>query len=86
MPSLFPVIVDSPLAFGIDPGTGLLSVVAIGTMQQQGAQKIAVPAFSMSIILHLTTETVRKLLSDLPALQRLLEQASEGPTKPRYEQ
>jgi len=82
MPSLYPLIIDSPLTFGYDPDTGLLSVVATGEMQQQKTQKIEVPAFSMSVILFLTPKAARQLLSDIPALEKLLEQASKGPTKP----
>lgn len=86
MPSLMPLIVNSPLAFGYDPDTGLLAVVATGEMQKQMTEKIEVPAFSMSVILHLTPETSRRLLSDLPALEKLLEQASKGPTKQGFVQ
>jgi len=83
MPSLLPLIVDCPLAFDYDPDTGLLSVVATGTMQRQTTQKIDVPLFPMSVILHLTPKISRQLLADLPLAERLLAQASEGPTKPR---
>jgi len=84
MPPVTTLIVTSPLAFGFDPDTGLLSVVANGEMRPQKTQHFEVPAFSMSTILYLTTETARQLLSDLPGLERLLEQASKGPTKPDF--
>jgi len=83
MPSLQPLIVDSPLAFGIDQGTGLLTVVATGTVRRQVNQTIDVPAFPMSVILFLTPETAQQLLASLPALETLLVQATERPAKPR---
>lgn len=86
MPSFMPLIINSPLAFDYDPDTRLLSVVATGEMQKQGTSKTEAPAFSMSVILQLTPETSRQLLADLPALERLLERASEGPAKPSFMQ
>lgn len=82
MPSLMPLLINSPLAFEYDQDTGLLAVVVTGEMQKQTAQMIEVPAFSMSIILYLTPEASRTLLSDLPKLEILLRQASKGPAKP----
>ena len=78
----FPLIVDSPLAFDYDPHTGLLQVVAIGIMQRQATERISVPSFSIIVTLHLTPETSRRLLADIPMLEKLLAQASKGPAKP----
>jgi len=83
MPTLPPILIDSPLGFDYSPDTGLLTVVASGNTLTQTTQNFAVPSFPMTVILRLTQETSRQLLAVLPTVQRLLEQASEGPTKPR---
>jgi hypothetical protein len=83
MPSYQPFMVNTPLAFEYDQDTGLLSVVAVASMQRQTTEKADIPTFEMNLILYLTPETARRLLSDLPKLEMLLRQASEGPPTPR---
>lgn len=70
-------LTDSPLTFGYDPDTGLLSVEIAA-----GIQRLGVPA-TVHVELLLTPKASQSLLSDLPTLETLLRKASEGPAKPR---
>jgi hypothetical protein len=79
-----PFLIASPLEFGYDPDTGLLSVVAVASMRQQTVGKFEVPPSQMNLILLLTPETARRLLSDLPKLETLLQRAAKGSTTPDF--
>ena len=78
MPPLIPYLVEKPIEFSFDPDTGLLSLVAIGSLQPADRE--------MGACLMLTPKAAQSLLADLPTLEALLKQASEGQTKPRFVQ
>lgn len=69
-------LTDSPLTFEYDPDTGLLSLGIAAGIQRLGVQS------TVHLELLLTPKASQSLLSDLPKLEILLQQASEGPAKP----
>ncbi len=69
-------LTDSPLTFGYDPDTGLLSVEIVAGIQRLGVQT------NVHVELLLTPKASQSLLADLPKLEILLRKASEGPPKP----
>ena len=70
-------LTDSPLTFGYDPDTGLLSVEIAAGIQRLGVQS------TVYVEIVLTPKASQSLLADLPKLEILLRKASEGPAKPR---
>jgi hypothetical protein len=79
----FPIIVDRPLRFGLDPDTRQLIVSADVSLTRQ-LPGGATLSSDLTYALVLREETARALLRDLPELERLLERSIEGNTKPNF--
>jgi hypothetical protein len=77
-------LTDSPLQFEFDRDTGLLSVKVLASFAYRNPISQETEPVDQAVVILMTPGTSQLLLAQLPELRTVLQQASEGPSKPDF--